>query len=157
MQQISYYRLYLSIHETILKAHNLNESSISSYKNLHIKHRAYFLMKFDELLALYRRTNNSKADHLHGINAAVVMCCEKLKISPIEVRKFTLNDIITTLHTDINNLKLSSEVLNEIINPYNTNLGQMEIIEHQLGPFIDAEWDPELRYRLIASSNRTNY
>ncbi|PIF24130.1 ECs1072 family phage-associated protein [Candidatus Pantoea floridensis] len=150
---LSHYELFLCLEESILKAHSLDEYGINSFQRQHIKHRAFFLMKFDVLLDLYRKSNNSKADHLHGKNAAIVMCCEKLRISPIEAKKFSLDDIITTLHTDINNLNLASEVMDDIRNPYQSDIPEMEYSQHQLGSFIDAEWDPELRYRLTSRAS----
>ncbi|MDF7662378.1 hypothetical protein PUG81_25730 [Erwiniaceae bacterium L1_54_6] len=147
-ENLSYYNLFLSIEQSIYEAHALDATGVSSFKRQHIKHRAFFLMKFDMLLDSYRKVNNSKADNLHGKNAAIAMCCGKFCISPTEVKKFTLDDIIFTLHTDINKFPVSQEILDEIRNPYPIDISEMEYDQHQLGAFIDAEWDPELRYRL---------
>lgn len=145
---LSHYELFLCIEEAIYKAHDLDAYAITNFKRQHVKHRAFFLMKFDMLLDSYRKANNSKADHLHGKNAAIAMCCEKLKISPIEAKRFTLDEIIFALHTDINNFPVPPEVMDDIRNPYQPDLDEMEHQRHQLGQFIDAEWDPESRYKL---------
>ncbi|MGX9243385.1 ECs1072 family phage-associated protein [Pantoea dispersa] len=147
---LSHYELFLCIEQTIQKAHALDEYAIGSFKRQHIKHRAFFLMKFDMLLDSYRKSYNSKADHLHGKNAAIAMCCEKLKISPLEAKRFTLDEIILSLHIEINNFPVPEEVIDDIRNPYQLDLPEMEHQNHQLGPFIDAEWDPEIRYRLMS-------
>lgn len=152
--KLSHYDLFLSLMQGVMQAHELDEYVIGINKRTHIKHRTLLLMKFDILLDRYRAANNSRADHLHGKNAAIVMCCEKLKLAPSVVKKFSLDDFILTLHTDINNFKITDEIMHDIRNPYPAELDTVEEAAHQLGEFKDSEWDPELRYRLIAEARR---
>ncbi|MBY4841002.1 hypothetical protein [Pantoea sp. DY-5] len=149
-KSLSHYELYNAIAESIYQTHGLDWYSVGSYQRIHIQHRTFLLMKFDMFLDSYRTSNNSKADHLHGKNAAIVLCCEKLKISPSVAREFSLDDLITTLHTEINSFPVPAEVLKEIINPYPSDLADMEMSKFSLGPFMDKEWDPELRYKLTS-------